>query len=343
MYSYSKGKRARTIKVLLIILIVLITMVIGCGIFLWVSVSKISEDLVFDEAEILPDEIMTEQEEIENLPEVSFTPYTPSSKIEKSNGTFDILLIGVDNRNREKFTGRSDVTMFLRIDSKNNKIKLVSFMRDTLVSIKDHGTNRLNTAYNFGSFELLNNTMTNNYGVSAENYIVINFYGMEDIIDALGGVNIDVKSNEIDNLNKYIDELNNLDKSGYSEKIRDSGKQNLNGRQAVAYMRIRKIGGDAMRIQRQQIILNAMLSKIDDISPAQIPGLINTIAQYVRTSLSIKEMIEIAKIVKGIGAEGVEKYRFPADYKNGSFGGRSVVVPKDTQTEIAKLHEFIIK
>jgi LCP family protein required for cell wall assembly len=343
MYSYSQVRRAHTIKLLLIILGVLITMVIGCGIFLWVNVSKISDDLGFDQAEILPEEVMTESEEIENLPEISFVPYTPSSKIEKFDGTFDLLLIGVDNRHSGKFTGRSDVTMYLRIDSKNNKIKLVSFMRDTLVSIKDHGTNRLNTPYNFGSFELLNNTMSNNFGVSAENYVVINFYGMEDIIDELGGVNIDVKSNEIENMNKYIDELNKLDDSGYSEYIRDAGEQKLNGRQAVAYMRVRKIGGDAMRIQRQQNVLNAMFSKIDDISLTRIPGLINTMGRYVRTSISIKEMIEIARIVKSIGAEGIEKYRFPADYKYGNYDGRSVVVPKDTQTEIEKLHEFIIK
>ena len=138
--------------------------------------------------------------------------------MDKAEGIIDILLIGVDNRDVTKFTGRSDVMMLLRIDTDKKELKLASFMRDTLVTIEGHDKNKLNTAYNFGSIELTYKTYKANFGLLPDHYMVVNFYGMEDIINALDGVDIDIQSKEIDNMNKSIREINALD-SGSDSRI----------------------------------------------------------------------------------------------------------------------------
>lgn len=343
-YKFIKSKKMKpSMKILLIVLCVLVLLAVVCTIFLWINLSRISsDDLGFDESKILPEEVETEPEDLSSLPEVTFSQITPQ-QVSKDEEIIDLVLVGVDNRNSTKFTGRSDVTMYLRVDTKNQSLKLISLMRDTLVSIEGHDVNRLNTAYNFGSIDLLNKTLEANFGLDPDYYIVINFYGMEDIINTLGGIDIDIESNEISNLNKLIKELNELDPNGASDFVDDSGEQHLNGRQAVAYMRIRKIGGDAMRIQRQQTVLSELFKKLDDISITQIPGLINTLSQYVRTDVSIDKIIEIAKTIKNMEIQEIQRYSYPAEYKNGKYNGMSVVQPENYAAEIEKLRDFLEK
>ena len=203
-------------------------------------------------------------EDADALPEASFTQGDVTN-IAKTDNEIDILLIGVDNRDSDEFTGRSDVLMFMRVNTKDHTIKLVSFMRDTLVEIDGHGRNKINTAYAFGSIDLLYQTLKESYGLVPDKYMVVNFYGMEDIINALGGVDVTLESNELSSLNQSIEELNTIDGQNVS-RVKSSGEQHLNGRQAVAYMRIRKPGGDAGRIARQQNVLKGLFSEAVNIS-----------------------------------------------------------------------------
>ena len=176
-----KGKRSTRFKVVLSIFIILLVVLIGVGLYFIIDISKIWGDLGFNKDDVTYD--IVGDENIEGLEEVDFVG-GDAQLIGKEDGILDILLVGVDSRNSERFTGRSDVLMVLRIDTNTKEIKLASFMRDTLVQIDGHDKNRINTAYHFGSIELAFDTMEQNFGILPEYYVVVNFYGMEDIINA---------------------------------------------------------------------------------------------------------------------------------------------------------------
>ena len=336
---YRKPPKSGAKKALIAILIILALAVVGIVVYFVTDISKIwNPDLGFDENAVIFDD--EPDPDAADLPAVTFN--NPNVQVAaKPADAIDILLIGVDNRNITKFTGRSDVLMVVRVNTKTRELKLVSFMRDTLVAIDGHGNNRINAAYNYGSVELAYHTMAQNFGVRPDHYMVVNFYGMEDIIDAMGGVTVHVEDNEVKYINGSVAEQNAHDPDGKSSKISDTGDVTLNGRQAVAYMRIRKVGGDSARVGRQQEVLQGLFSKMASVDLGQIPGLIGTLADYVRTDVPLGQMIDLAKAMKNMQGSGLETMRYPQDYKNGNYEGRSIVTPKDVDAEIQALHDFL--
>ena len=329
-----KGGNKRIVKIVLSVL--LAVLLIGGGIT-YASISRLWGGLGFDPNEQLAEE--APDPDAPDLPEVSFVDGMVS-EVAKGD-CIDILLLGVDSRNPDKFTGRTDVTMYLRIDKKSKELKLVSFMRDTLVAIDGHGHNRINAAYAFGSIELAQKTMLNSVGLRPDYYMVVNFFGMEDIINAFGGVEVEVKKNELDSMNTSIYELNLVDKKNKVNSVK-AGLQTLNGRQAVGYMRVRKPGGDAGRIARQQTVLSAIFSKATHVSAGQLPGLVQTLAKYVRTDIPVGKILDIVDTVRGLNADSIRVIRYPDVYVSGKYKSiESVVQPKDFEAEIKKMHGFL--
>ena len=344
-----KKKRSPKFKAMLAIFIILIILLLGFGTYLLLdyfnigALSKIWGDLGFDESEI---EVEYETDPgAEDLEQVDFVG-GEVEEISKDKNVTDILLIGVDNRNGSKFTGRSDVLIVLRIDKTSGEVKLASFMRDTLVEIEGHDKNRINTAYNFGSIELAYNTMQRSFGIKPDYYMVVNFFGMEDIINSLDGVDVNIESKEIEYLNWSIDEINGIDSSGKASHVKSSGMQHLNGRQAVAYMRIRKVGlnglnGDAARVSRQQIVLTALFNKAKSMSVGQLPDLIETLSQYVRTDIPLTKMIDIGTDILGMQSADLQKFTYPNKYDIGRYKEMSIVQPADFEEEMMKLKDFL--
>jgi LCP family protein required for cell wall assembly len=334
------SKRQRAMRVLVVTFCTLVLALVGCGIIIYVNVSKIWGGLGFDKNAQM-EVVDEEQDDVAGLPEVTFNE-GDVSQIAKGNGETDILMIGVDNRNQEKFTGRSDVMMYLRVNTEKKTIKMVSFMRDTLVNIEGHGKGKLNAAYSFGSIDLAYETYKNSFGLTPDYYMVVNFYGMEDIIDALGGVDISIDKDELEWLNININEINKEDPSGKVKNITRSGDYHLNGRQAVAYMRIRHPGGDNGRIERQQTVMHALFSEMRNVSVGEIPGIISALTQYVRTDMPLGTMVDLASAVRGMGGSSdLESFRYPEKFKNGNYNGSSIVQPEDFATEFSKLMDFL--
>jgi LCP family protein required for cell wall assembly len=253
----------------------------------------------------------------------------------------DILMIGVDDRDPGKFTGKADVMMYMRVNSEEKTIKAALLMRDTLVDIEGHGKGKLNTAYSFGGTDLVCSTLENNFGLKPDYYMVVNFYGMEDIVDALGGVDVSVETDELEWLNININEINNLDSSGLAGNISEPGDNHLNGRQTVAYMRIRHPGGDAGRIERQQTVMNALFAETRNVSADEIPEILRALSQYVRTDMPLESIIKLGAAIQGISGDGLQTFRYPENYENSSYNGSSVVTPEDFDTEYAKLCDFL--
>jgi len=328
-------KKSTAFKVLIIVFAVLLSVLFGFGIFIWINYQNMTGDLGFD-----PNDIKEEDSDEGNYPEVTYRGGNVS-EISKTQDEIDILLLGVDNRDPSKFTGLSDVIMFMRVDRKNGTLKLASVMRDTLVPIEGHQYNKINAAYNFGGIDLAKKTIKSYLGLVPDYYVVVNFYGMEDLINSLGGVDIELSEQEVIHMNGSIQEINEIDPDNAVSLLKGAGVNHLNGRQAVAYMRLRKVGTDAKRIERQQSVMLKLFVKAKDIGIEKLPAFITSLSGCVRTDIKPAEkMLDIAKVILSLDMNKLRKFRFPDEYEYGSYKKMDIVQPKDYETEMKKLQDF---
>ncbi|MGL6106007.1 LCP family protein, partial [Romboutsia sp.] len=210
-----------------------------------------------------------------------------NTNFKNENGITNILLAGTDGRPGEE-ASRSDAMLILTVDGKNKSLKLTSFARDTYVDIPGHGKQKLTHAYVYGGINLLTETIENNFEIDIQNYAVVDFYSFMDIVDALGGVEVDVKSSEIKELNKFIPETykwNNNTSKNSIEYINSDGVQKLNGYQTLAYSRIRKNDSALERDRRQRNVIQGLIDGVKGLPVTKYPNLINTILPYVKTNM----------------------------------------------------------
>lgn len=261
--------------------------------------------------------------------------------VKKENNLINIVIFGIDARNL-KSPSRSDSIIILSINTETKKIKLISLMRDMFVEIPGKNKNRINTAYAFGGPELAIKTINHNFDLSISKYITINFYGFEKVIDNIGGVEIDVKKDEIKYINSYMKETQNLFGGEYKE-ITKEGLQLLNGRQALAYSRIRYVGNaDYERTERQRRVLTQIFNKVKSQGTTKKISLINSILPYIETNLSKNEIINLAYLITNLNEYKTEELRIPVDksFKSQRINGMAVLVP-DLYINKNKMHEFI--
>jgi LCP family protein required for cell wall assembly len=253
-------------------------------------------------------------------------------------GTIDkkvinIALFGVDTRKIDDFSGRSDSIMILSVNKRDNTIRLVSIMRDSLVPIEKNGGttyNKINTTYASGGPALAVKTLNTLYGLDIKDYATVNFYGMADIIDALGGIEVEITKDELTaklGINAMINEqciYLNLDPKDYF--VTKTGVQKLNGVQAVAYARIRHAknsfgsNNDFGRTERQRLVMKLLLEKALKTNPLKYPSVINKLAPYIKTSLKNSEMLSLGSFL--LRRPKLEQSRIPhneyiidADYR----------------------------
>lgn len=208
----------------------------------------------------------------------------------------NILLLGIDDDNT------SDSMMILSVDRKHNKIKLNSLLRDSFVKIeatknkKEH-YGKLNEVYNLGGASLSLKTVNQNFGLNLTEYASVKFKGMASIIDAVGGIDMEVTEKEADMLNGLI--LSTPELKG-EEGVSDHGKIHLNGTQAVSYSRIRKVDntngqwGDYGRTDRQRAVMEKLFEKARTMPYNEYPGMINKFLPYMETSLNFDKIIGLA-------------------------------------------------
>ena len=223
---------------------------------------------------------------------------TYNSKIEDVNGITNILLLGTDGRKGET-AFRTDSMIILTIDSNNKNIKLTSLARDTYVDIPSKGKNKLNTAYFWGKEALLFETIENEFGIGVDKFAIVDFNSLMDIIYLLDGVEVDVSQNEISQLNKYTKEcyeISDNPKKGQLQLITNTGKQTLNGYQALAYTRIRYNDSAINRDERQREVILAIIEKYKDMPLTKFPALIDTVLPYITTNLNSKDILNVASV-----------------------------------------------
>lgn len=230
------------------------------------------------------------------LKNVTVSSTTYQSKIEEVDGITNILLLGTDGRKDEK-TFRTDSMIILTLDNNNKNIKLTSLARDTYVKIPGKGKGKLNTAYFWGKENLLFQTIEEEFGIGLDKYVIVDFTSLMDIIYALDGVELNIKDSEIKEVNKYIPECYKFCKNpnkGKMKLIKHSGKQIVNGYQALSYSRIRKNDSAIFRDERQRKVINAIIKKYKDLSFTKYPALIDATTPYIITNLTSNEITRLA-------------------------------------------------
>lgn len=259
-----------------------------------------------------------------------------------SDEIVNIALFGIDSRSKNSTSNsRSDSIIIVSIDKKHNKIKLSSIMRDTYANISGRGYDKINHAYAFGGPELAIKTINQNFGLDITDFVTVDFFGLEKIIDTLDGVTVTVKSNEIDELNKYIKEVAAIE-GETPTLITSAGTQTLNGMQAVSYGRIRKVGnGDYERTDRQRAIIIAMIEKLKNVGLSGSIKLASQCSSFVTTSFSMAEGVKIATdILQDMSNFTIEQQRFPQNGEGKIINGIWYMVA-DLDTERKLLQNFI--
>lgn len=256
--------------------------------------------------------------------------------------TFQLLLIGTDTYST-KSRGRSDTMMLAQLDPVNKTVKLVSFLRDMYVKIPGKGSTRLNAAYAYGGPELLLKTLKTNFGIEPDAYVSVNFGRMVKLIDAIGGVTVNVSSSEMKQLNSIMKYYNY--KMGISENnglLKKSGTQNLTGKQAMCFSRIRKIDSDFQRTDRQREVIEAAFHKLMDMSWDKIIDLVTDNIDDVVTNLSLGEAFQLIPTALVAKEATFETMQIPikGGYASKTISGMAVLVP-DLTKNVKALNAFL--
>ena len=237
-------------------------------------------------------------------------------EVKKNANVQNILLIGIDTRAGSSWNGLSDSMILCTINNDKKTITLTSFMRDLCVNIPKYGAAKLNAAHGRGAGPLLVQTIEENFKIHIDYYATVNFYNMINIIDALGGVDIDVTDEEANVMAIYIKQMCQgigLDPTPYY--VTTTGHIHLNGMQAVAYARNRYTKGwDYKRTERQRIILTAMFAKLQASDLGTINSFLNAALPNITTNMPgdvVMYFVNNASLYLGYGFQA--GYRVPFD------------------------------
>ena len=258
-----------------------------------------------------------------------------------SDEWWNVLLLGCDSYTKNDYQ-RTDSMIIVSINAAKGQVKLTSLMRDTWIPVPGSNSHRkLTELCAVGGPELTIRAINESFGMNISDYALISMEGMAEIIDLIGGLDLDVTEEERKALNKGLFDLSPL--SGM-EPLEQSGEGvHLNGNQATAFARIRKIDSDYVRTERQRTVLLAIADKIKNgASAGTLLTIVTTLMGYVDTNLSLTEIMTIASVGMKLDLSTVEQYRVPVDgtFDSGTFNGVWCIKPNfEKNTNL--LHSFI--
>ena len=319
-----KKKISKTKKVLLIIFLIISLLITGAICTINYFTSKI------DRVEI-DRNVVTE---------------TGKEPAKEDENIISIALFGTDFTENEKYGnlyGASDSTMILGIDTKNNKLKLFSLMRDLYLDLPDGSGNKQNLNYTmaYGGPELILKTINYNFNLKVDKFIHVSLRTLPTIIDKLGGIQLDITSDELNYINGYIKCIDKENGTS-TPSLTSSGLQTLNGTQAAAYCRIRYTEGrDFKRTERQRAVLNALFEKFKNTSITDLTSIMKDILPLVSTNLTNSEIISIATKVLSMGVPTIEQSRFPLDGKSEMISTDMLHLTADIYETTKDIHNFL--
>ncbi len=247
----------------------------------------------------------------------------------KDEGIINILLIGSDSR-ENGVEGRSDAMILLSVNKQTKKIYMTSLLRDMYVELPGHNNNRLNAAYSYGGAELLMETIEQNFDIQVNRYAVVNFQAFANLVDAVGGVDLELTTGEIEYVNGYLQEYNMLTDRPQGTDNMDpsaSGMVHLNGPQALAYSRNRYIGTDFGRTERQRKVLTEVIRKLPGAAVTSLGELIDGLMPNLTTNLTQWECYTLTLQAPGFLGYEIVQGSIPLEgtYSNATIRGMSVL------------------
>lgn len=265
------------------------------------------------------------------------------SAAKQDNESINIALFGVDRKSKDE-TSRSDALMILTLDKKYKKIKISSIARDCYVNVDGHGMTKITHAYAYGGPTLAIKTLNKNFDLNIKDYVTVDFFGFEKIIDSVGGIDLNITPEEIKYENEYIEDTSEIENASIPA-VTNCGLQKVNGRQAVAYTRIRYTsGGDFERTQRERTVLIAVLNKIEKIPPMGMANVVSKLLPYTETSMSNTEILKMITSMYTLGIKDIGEQRFPLDgYCYGKTIDNTWYLIFDLNATKNQIHQYIFE
>lgn len=315
-------KNAVLIIVLILIILLLLSVFLVANHFLGKINREGEEDLSYVEEYF---ETNVHNENLEEIHPDDIDWY--NKEMYNDDKLVNILVVGQDGRESVGRT-RTDTMILLSFNPETNEASMISFLRDLYVQIPGRSDNRLNAAYVFGGFSLLKNTFRANFNINIDGCFKIDFEGFEDVIDILGGVDIELTAAEA----KIIGD-------GAHE-----GVSHLDGPHALMYARIRKLDSDFGRTNRQRNIVTAVFNKVKKSSVSDLLKLVDVVLPYLSTDMSNSQIMRIAiKYAPALASLKISTHSIPAEgtYKDASIRGMAVLVPDLYETKKLLFEEYM--
>lgn len=254
----------------------------------------------------------------------------------------NIALFGLDTRQAGSLGkgNRSDTIMVASINNETKDVKIVSVYRDSYLNLANDKYRKCNEAYSVGGPEQAVAMLNMNLDLKIDHYMSVDFLAVSEVVDLLGGIEIDVDEYEIQHLNNYTVETSKV--TGKSTtKLKSTGLQTLDGVQATSYCRIRYTKGDDFkRTERQREVLETIANKAKTVSVTKLDEIIRTVFPMCATDMSVEQLLSIAK--DGLSYNIVGTAGFPFDVKTGSVGSAgSCVIPVDMEKNVSQLHKYL--
>ena len=318
----SRRKRQRR-KIIIVVIVVLLALIMIPIAFSWSKYDKMGKVVINDK-------------------DVKINELTPET--EKVMKDYEnIALFGLDNRSMGSLErGNSDTIIVVSINKDSGEIKMASVYRDTYLDIDDNQYRKANAAYANGGPKQAIDMLNKNLDLNITDYVSVDFGALVEAVDLLGGIDLDtLEADEAKWLNAYVtDTVKNTGYEEYVPAVSAGENVHLNGIQATAYARIRYVGLDYGRTERQRTVITKMFEKAKQCDLLTLNKMMDQMLPQISTSLSPTELLSLAS--------GVTKYHmgentgFPFDKESGDVGSLGdMVIPLDLENNVIKLHQFL--
>lgn len=288
-----RGNGARVVLIVMIVIVSLLLALLLGGIFYYETlmggIHRFEDDPAASSGDLV--EVLGSDYNPETIdPDApEWVPVESGSHIGDTEEIINILLVGQDSR-KSNVKGLSDTMIVCSVNTQTKKLVMTSFLRDMWVQIPAQNKpgsyfyERMNTAYSTGGYKALSETLAHNFGVVVDHCVEIDFSGFQEVVDAMGGVDIELTKSEARHMNSQY---------GWGSRMQE-GLQHLNGEEALAYARIRAIDNDFNRSNRQRVVLGKLLEKVKTMNLSQANKLVQTVIPLITTDMTNDE---IAKYV----------------------------------------------
>lgn len=259
----------------------------------------------------------------------------------------NILLIGSDSRGDER--GRADSIILLSVSRANHTVTLTSLLRDSYVSIPGHGTDKLNAAYSYGGAALLADTVVNNFNIRVDDYFSVGFVGFVHLADALGGTEITLSDREAQAVNEILhNEVNEImGDPADADYLAGGGTLHLNGKQTLAYSRIRYVGNaDFERTERQRTVLSQLLSNAKHLRVSGVQKIMTDVLPEITTNLSEASLYGLSLTMPAkLLIYDMQTLRLPADgtYENQYAADGAMVLAVNFDANLALYRDAVLE